>query len=56
MLKSFWQIILRFVALTIRAIAKVEDEIDLEAIRSAKIEIEREGTVSWEALRAELSL
>ena len=39
-----------------RAIAQLEDEIDLEAIREAKAEAEKKGTISWETLKSELGL
>jgi prevent-host-death family protein len=39
-----------------RAIARLEDEMDLEAIREAKAEAEKKGTISWETLKSELGL
>lgn len=39
-----------------RAIALLEDEMDLEAIREAKAEAEKKGTISWETLKSELGL
>ena len=39
-----------------RAIAQLEDEMDLEAIREAKAEAEKKGTISWETLKSELGL
>jgi hypothetical protein len=34
----------------------LEDEMDLEAIREAKAEAEKKGTISWETLKSELGL
>ena len=39
-----------------RAIAKLEEEMDWEAIREAKAEAEKKGTISWETLKSELGL
>lgn len=39
-----------------RLLDKVEDSIDLEACKKGLEEAEREGTISWNSIRAELDL
>jgi len=40
----------------LRRLQKLEDEQDLKDIRSARVEIKRKGTVSWEKVKADLGL
>lgn len=40
----------------LRRLQKLEDEEDLKDIRSARVEMKRKGTVSWEKVKADLRL
>lgn len=39
-----------------RILAKLEDEIDVKAANAALSEIEKQGTLSWEHIKADLGL